>query len=407
VERIRRLAGTIQHYAWGSRHRLAALQGRPSPTPEPEAELWFGAHPLAPALVESDAGPVPLDAWIARDPERALGPRVVRRFGARLPFLAKLLAVERPLSIQVHPDAQRAREGFEREDRAGIPLDAPHRCYRDRSGKPELVCAIERLTVLHGFRPIGEVAKHLEAIGAAGLLPGFRELAGRPEAGTWRAVFGELLALAPERRRPLVAEAAERAHRAGCEPGALDWVARLARAFPDDVGVLAPLLLRLVVLEPGEALLVSPGVVHCYLEGFAFEAMASSDNVLRGGLTPKHVDRDELLRAGCFAPEALGPWKPGGASARERRYPVGPEEFALSLLELEQGARFDSGPRAGAEVLVCASGSVRVRGAANGGAVDLGGGAAAWIPAAAGAYQVTGGGLVHRVRVPLGEGERA
>ena len=105
MERIRRLQGRIRHYSWGSRHRLAALQGRPFPTPEPEAELWFGAHLLAPALVESDEGRVPLDAWIARGPERALGPRVSRRFGAKLPFLVKLLAVELPLSIQVHPDA--------------------------------------------------------------------------------------------------------------------------------------------------------------------------------------------------------------------------------------------------------------------------------------------------------------
>jgi mannose-6-phosphate isomerase len=405
VERIRRLEGTIRHYAWGSRHRLAELQGRPCPTAQPEAELWFGAHLLAPALVESDAGPVPLDAWIARGPERALGPHVSRRFGAKLPFLVKLLAVERPLSIQVHPDARRAHEGFEREDRAGIPLDAPHRCYRDRYGKPELVCAIERLTVLHGFRPIGEVVEHLEATGAADLLPGFRELARRPGAGTWRAVFGELLDLAPEQRRPLVAEAAERAHRAGCDPAAVAWVERLARAFADDVGALAPLLLRLVVLEPGEALLVSPGIVHCYLEGFAFEAMASSDNVLRGGLTSKHVEREELLRASSFAPETLGPWKPSATSALERRYPVGPEEFALSLLELERGARFDSGPRAGAEVLVCASGAVRVRSAA-GRAVALGAGRAAWVPAAAGPYEVAGEGRVQRVRVPApGEGE--
>jgi mannose-6-phosphate isomerase len=408
VDRIRKLEGSILRYGWGSRHKLAALQGRAAPTPEPEAELWFGSHPVAPARIETEAGAVELGDWIARDPERCLGSAVARRFGSRLPFLVKLLAVERPLSLQVHPDARGAREGFERENHAGIPLGAATRCYRDPHAKPELVCALERFTALHGFRPLEELAENLAVSGFADRLPGLSALRQSPVPDAWRIVFGELLALAPEGRRQVLAAASERAGEASCEPEAVRWVARLASAFPDDVGVLAPLLLRLVVLEPGQALFVPPGVVHCYLEGLALEAMASSDNVLRGGLTSKHVDRGELLRAACFAPAASEPSEPCPVSAIESRHRIQAEEFAVSSIEVQPGTGFACKAVVGAEVLVCVSGCVHVQGARSDGTVALRAGQAAWVPAAARAYGVEGAGRVYRVRVPEpGEGEGA
>ncbi len=407
MDRIRKLEGRILQYDWGSRHRLAALQGRAVPTAKPEAELWFGSHPVAPARIQVDAGAVELGDWIARDPERCLGKAVARRFGPRLPFLVKLLAVERPLSLQVHPDARRAREGFERECSAGIPLDAPTRCYRDPHAKPELVCALERFTALHGFRPLEELASNLAAAGFGDHLPGLAALGRRPHPELWRTLFGALLALPREGRREALEGAAERAGQAGCEAEAVRWVAKLACAFPGDVGALAPLLLRLVVLEPGRALFVPTGLLHCYLEGMALEAMASSDNVLRGGLTSKHVDRDELLRATEFAPAVLDPWTPRAVSRTEARFPIPAQELALSVLEVEPQAGFACEAPAGVELLVCVAGSVRVGAARRDDGVALAAGEAAWVPAAAGAYQVDGAGRVYRARVPdpdAGEG---
>ena len=159
MDRIRRLRNPIRDYAWGSKTALAQLQGRPGPTASPEAELWMGAHPLFPSEVEvdSDSDWVPLSEWIRRDPAAVLGEETARRFGGELPFLFKVLAAERALSIQAHPDAQQARAGFERENAAGLALEDPRRNYRDANPKPELICALTRFRLLCGFRRADEI----------------------------------------------------------------------------------------------------------------------------------------------------------------------------------------------------------------------------------------------------------
>ena len=161
VDTALRLQNPIQHYAWGSRRAIAELCNRPVPSPRPEAELWMGDHPKAPSLVTGNGEALPLDAVIAGDPDAVLGPRVVRRFGGRLPFLFKVLAAEEPISIQAHPNRDQARRGFERENRAGIPLDAGHRNYRDANHKPEIICALTDFWGLNGFRPMDDLRRHL------------------------------------------------------------------------------------------------------------------------------------------------------------------------------------------------------------------------------------------------------
>lgn len=270
------LIGTIQHYAWGSAEKIARLQGR-DPHGEPEAELWFGAHPKAPSLIAGSHAT--LLGEFERD-ARLAGP------AGRLPFLMKILAIDTPCSIQVHPSPDQAHEGYTRELAAGIEYDDPHRCYVDAYDKPELLCALEPSDALVGFRPAEEVATMLKQAGCS-------NLSDRLSNTTPGVLFLELLADAEIAELDKVTSFA--AEHVDADP-VWYWITRLASLYPRDPGLLAPIFLHYVRLEPGEAIYVPAGLIHAYLHGFAVEVMGASDNVLRAGLTPKHVDVPELSR---------------------------------------------------------------------------------------------------------------
>ena len=292
------LAGHVREYAWGSHHHLATIQGRRAPTPRPEAELWFGAHEAGPATIAHPDAHVALDAAIAADPDGMLGPVTAARFGHRLPFLLKLLAAARPLSLQVHPDGATAAAGFAAEEHAAIPRTHPDRCYPDPWPKPELLRAVTPFAALCGFRPAQRTLDLLATLA----LPGTDWMAQTLRDGGDAALpqlVGRLLGLARPQQRQLL-DALRAAPTPSGATGS-EWartqarIAALDAAYPDDPGVLVALLLELHELSPGEAIQVPPGTPHAYLEGVGVEVMAASDNVLRGGLTTKHVDTDGFV----------------------------------------------------------------------------------------------------------------
>ena len=387
-----RLRNEVMHYAWGSHTALADLLGRAAPSAEPEAELWMGAHPSAPSRVQTDGGDVALDAWIARDPGGVLGAGVARRFDGRLPFLLKVLAVDRPLSIQAHPDLAQARAGFARENEAGIPLDAPLRCYRDENHKPELICALTPFRALNRFRETTEIVRGFRALGAADLDPLIDALAERPDADGMCAFFAGLMTLDPDARSRVIACAAARVD--GSDEPALRWCARLLAAHPGDVGALAPLLLNLVELAPGEAMFLPAGELHSYLEGVGIELMASSDNVLRGGLTPKHVDVPELLRTLTGRSGPVEVLRPRARSEGLADYDTPVSEFALSVLTVAPGGGAAVSSRRGVEILLCTRGSVDLVAGAD--VTPLARGDSALVPASTGPYRVEGNGTLYR-----------
>jgi mannose-6-phosphate isomerase len=396
VRRIVRLENPIRDYAWGSRTAIARLLGEPEPAAAPQAELWMGAHPASPSRVQVDGRLASLAELVAEAPAEILGPRVVASFGPRLPFLAKLLAAAAPLSIQAHPDARQAREGFARENDLGIPLDSEKRSYRDASHKPELLCALEPFEALRGFRPPAEIGRLAERLGAPGLLAVVRSALASP--APLHELFAGLLHLEPARRRALVAEAAGAA--AVTDHPALAWIARLDHLYPGDAGAIAPLFLHHLRLAPGEAIFLPPGELHTYLGGLALEVMASSDNVLRGGLTPKYVDVEELLRILRFEPASariLRP-EPDGTGAAVYRTPVA--EFELSVLRVAPEGGFATSGERGVELLLCTRGAATVD--AEGGSLELRPGGSCLVPAAAGAYSIAGDGELYRVAVPTG-----
>src|SRR3954447_25009392 len=318
---MHRLTNPVRHYAWGSRTHIPKMCGLPI-SDEPVAEMWFGAHPADPSCIEDGRR---LDDLISAAPQDILGDRVARSFGGRLPFLMKLLAAAEPLSLQVHPTSEQARIRFAEQNAAGIPLDAPERSYRDASHKPELIYALTRFEGMAGFRDTTRTAAILRMFELPCLDAVAAELAVTPTPfKSLRRVVSEMLATSGEELRErlqqlrIAAEDAEaRAHRpesrmrppdveqSSTERESLRVIAQtkaLVDRYPDDAGVLVTLLLNHVVLAAGEAMFIAAGVIHAYTSGFGVEIMAASDNVLRAGLTPKHVDIPELLEVTNFTP---------------------------------------------------------------------------------------------------------
>jgi len=380
----------IQRYPWGSTTALPLLLGV-APDGGPQAELWAGAHPAAPATV----GGRSLADVINDDPSAALGPDVLRRFGPRLPFLAKILAAAEPLSIQAHPDSRRAREGFAEDEAAGIPIDAPNRRYRDRSHKPELLVALTPFHALAGLRPLQETSALLEALDLAQTHP-FDRL----ESDGPAAVIRMLLGSGSENGREVAARVGEAAAAldmtvdppsAAADPveAVAWWASRIAALNPGDPGVGVALLLNLVDLAPGEAVNLRAGNLHAYLRGTGVEVMASSDNVLRGGLTSKHVDVQELLVVADVTPDAPPVVSPvASASGRIVSWPTPDPDFAVSMVR--PGAERVSVAREGPRVAMVVDGHVRA--AAGSRALELDRGAVIWVPASDGPLALEGEG---------------
>lgn len=387
TSRIHRLDNPVQHYAWGSHTAIPELLGQPTPAAEPWAELWMGAHPVATSQVKGPDASEPLDAFIARDPEAVLGAAVAARFAGRLPFLFKVLAAAAPLSIQAHPSPAQAREGFERENREGVALDAPHRCYRDAHHKPELICALTPFHALNRFREPGEIADRFAAMDEPILAQPIAALRDRPDREGLAAFFQTLWTQGEPARCAAIASGVDWARLRGHGDPAARWVDSLASRHPGDIGVLAPLLLNVVELAPGEAMFLPAGELHSYLEGVGIEIMANSDNVLRGGLTAKYVNVPELLRALTFRAGAIERLRPRAVAAGEGRYETPAEEFALGVLEVRPDARWFARRERSIEILLCTAGHGRIVGAET---HSVARGDCFVVPAAAPAYTVEG-----------------
>lgn len=383
------LHGAVRTYAWGSRTAIAEFTGRPAPTAHPEAELWLGAHPGDPAWLETASGRTSLLDAVAADPEGQLGSAVREHFGDALPFLVKVLAAEEPLSLQAHPSPGQAQEGYSREDSLGVPVNSPVRNYRDRSHKPELLVSLGEFHALAGFRPVARTIELMRALAVSDLDPYLALLSGQPDAEGLRALFTTWIT-APQSDLDVLVPAVLDGAVAYVRTGAKEFAAEaktlleLGERYPDDAGVLAALLLNRVSLGPGEGIYMPAGNLHSYLHGVGVEVMANSDNVLRGGLTPKHVDVPELLRVLDFHPaqeEWLRPTRV--RDGIETVYETPAPEFATSVLNLDGddlGREVDVPVRHdGPQILLCTQGSALVR--SNSAEVKVDRGSAVWVAA--------------------------
>ncbi|WP_347343657.1 mannose-6-phosphate isomerase, class I [Jatrophihabitans telluris] len=382
-----RLDNGIRNYAWGSTTDIPRLLGLPV-TGEPVAELWMGAHPDQPSRARDQRGGAGLDELIASDPIGLLGAPTRQRYGARLPYLLKLLAAGKCLSIQVHPNQEQARAGYDAEVGGGPAVDAGHRNYTDPHHKPELLCALTEFEALCGFRPVAATLDYLGAlIGAgAGRLAGLRELLGGRDP--LRAAFTELLELSGPSREVIVAETTAAARALVAEGGRWSGAARAsvlaAGDFPGDIGVVLAVLLNYVRLNPGEAIFLRAGNVHAYLRGFGVEILANSDNVLRCGLTEKHIDVAELLKVTDFRALDEPLWPRTSLPSGQPAFVVPVPDFELVVLQ--DMAEFTPVAVAGPSLVVCTAGSLQVRAA--GEIVSVAQGQSVFVPARNGPPQV-------------------
>ncbi len=395
------LKNTIQEYAWGSIRAIPDLLGQKNPENQPQAELWMGAHPKAPSLAYHNGQWISLQQLIAQDPENILGKKVAKQFNNRLPFLFKLLAAAQPLSIQAHPNSQQALSGFQRENAQKIPLDAANRNYRDDNHKPECICALTQFWALSRFRKIPKILRYLQQLNLKQLDDLLTDFKRQPTTQGLQQFYTSLLSLKQDQQKRVVDEALQNARHMGAEHPEFEWLLKLADHYPEDIGVLSPIFLNLICLEPGQALYLDAGELHAYLEGLGIELMANSDNVLRGGLTPKHVDVPELLRVLNFEDRDITLLSPETSVENELIYPCPTAEFVLSSITLKSNGVYQSPRQRNVEIIICTEGHLTIADRDLQKEISLPRGASAIVPASVKRYSLKGEGTCYKAGVPL------
>ncbi|MDZ7830515.1 MAG: mannose-6-phosphate isomerase, class I [Desulfobacterales bacterium] len=392
------LKNEIQDYAWGSYEFIQDLLGAEQ-TDTPWAELWMGAHPKAPSKIQVNGEWRALDRLIESYPEEILGRETARRFNNTLPYLFKVLAAEHPLSIQAHPNREQAKNGFDRENHEGIPLTASNRNYKDDRHKPECICALTPFWAMEGFRPISEMVELLKAACPKTLGDAIAYLKQKPDGNGFHRFFEALMTLPKPKLQQVIDETARNAIVRQAENDEFRWIKTLYELYPEDIGILSPILLNLVCLQPGEALFLNSGEMHAYLHGAGIEIMANSDNVLRGGLTAKHVDVEELMRVLNFDPHGLQILNPQERPACEKVYPTPAEEFSLGVIQVDAHCSYSTEQIIGPEILLCTHGDGEIQWDDAAETLRISKGDAFLIPAAVKRYSISGTAQIYRAAV--------
>ncbi|MFW6208009.1 MAG: mannose-6-phosphate isomerase, class I [Spirochaetota bacterium] len=394
-----KLENAIQNYPWGSPSLIPDLLGVSNQAGTPYAEMWMGSHPRGPSKLAIPSE-IDLNSAIQAAPQDFLGP-AADRFPEGLPFLFKVLAAAQPLSIQAHPNRRQAREGFAREEAAGIPIDAFERNYRDKNHKPEIICALTPFTAMCGFRAPAEIRQWYR-----GIVPELYRseiapnTAGQSESEWLQCFFENVMNLSQKTQTVLI----ESLH-TWAESAEDDYIeAQLIHRFYEhhgvNVGVQAPLFLNVVELEPGQALYQPAGVLHAYVQGMGVELMANSDNVLRGGLTKKHVDLPELLNVLSFEARPADILQGKQVSGVLRRYPVPIDEFELQQCSASKGSAVLRSARTSIEIGICTSGELTLATEADRDSLHILRGESFVVPYAAGAYRISGQGDLYLATIP-------
>ncbi len=399
--RIFKLRNPILDYAWGSKTFISHLLGRDEASLEPQAELWMGAHPVAPSRIKINSSEVSLLEITKDEPYKMLGKKIADKFNNRLPFLVKVLAAASPLSIQAHPSKDQAVKGFKFENKNNIPLNSPDRTYKDDNHKPELICALTNFDAMCGFQPVKEMVERIKYLQLEDQIPGIKELDTDPCPKNLKRMFLELMSKHNDDQTKkvsvLINKLAEFKPRDDHEAIIFRWMLRLAAIYPTDMGVFSPLFLNIVKLKPGEALFLEAGVLHAYLNGSGVEIMASSDNVLRGGLTSKKVDLPELVKILNFDQIGLTKIEPK-IGKNESIYRTSTQEYQLSKIIIREDEPFANADISSAEIILCTEGKGSIKWSQS--SLELKSGESIFIPFAISEYSIEGSMELFRAVVP-------
>ncbi|PNH93701.1 mannose-6-phosphate isomerase, class I [Vibrio diazotrophicus] len=320
----------IQNYAWGSTTSINQLFGIDNPASKPQAEIWMGAHPNGCSTVLLDGEETKLSTLISKDMNAFLSKEVATRFG-EFPYLFKVLAAEKALSIQVHPNKRQAELGFVAEEQQGVPLTAANRNYKDPNHKPELVYALTEYQAMNGFRPISEIINFFSELAIPELQDLVNDLIAEQTPTGLANFFSGLLSLEGEQKE--MALTVLLAQASIIDMPLFDLISDLEEQYPGDIGLFAPLILNVITLAPGQAMFLNAETPHAYLKGTGLEIMANSDNVLRAGLTPKYIDVKELVACTHFSETPfdnllLAPIENNGVL----EYPIPVDDFKFSII---------------------------------------------------------------------------
>ena len=398
MKKLYPLQNSIKNYEWGSRDMLSSVLGFENPKDETQAELWMGVHERGVSMAQDGKEAVPLDQLIRRDPVAMLGEKAARNFG-NLPFLFKVLAAEKALSIQAHPNKSQAEEGFARENKQGIPIDAGHRNYRDSNHKPEVTCALsEEFWAMCGFRPVSEIVSEFKKLN----ISFFNQILDAmqkhdDESARLKEFFLGAMKLRDGKMAHVIEDVVHYAQHQEGVP--YEWIQKFYEMYGADAGVVSPLYLNIFCLKKGQAVYLPAGELHAYLHGMAVELMANSDNVLRGGLTPKHVDVEELTHVLTFKsskPDILEAQGPDGV------YKTPSSEFEMHRVVLGPDYMINGGNPA--QIILCTQGRITLETVAgnpnDSQRVVIQRGESVFMPYHAGGYMASGRGELFFAQIP-------
>ncbi len=402
MKNIYLMENTIQKYTWGSKTAIPELMGSETGhTEEPWAELWMGAHPKAPSVLEYNGNKISLFELIKKEPLKILGQKTAEEYNNTLPFLFKILAAANPLSIQAHPDKLRAKQGFDQENKLKISLNAFNRNYKDKNHKPECICALTVFHALNGFRKISTIVKLVDKICPADFRNQLNNLRNHKNPRGLKFFLSDLLTMDNDKKN--ISEAVHKAKKLANLPGsdgAYNWMIKLHKYYPYDIGIFFPLILNLIRLEPEQAMFIPAGQLHSYFQGLGIELMANSDNVLRGGLTDKYINVPELMKILDFnemTPEIILPKK---ISQYEKIYNTQAEEFILSIITITKHEVYAQHDNTKVEILLCTEGEALVRDSHGKHGVPLLRGHSVLIPFCVKDYTITGNAKIYKASAP-------
>ncbi len=410
MESIYLMENAIQRYAWGSKTDIYQLTGaKTGHGTEPWAELWMGAHPKASSRVKYNGGMISLFKLIQKEPEKILGSVTAEKYNNTLPFLFKILAASNPLSIQAHPDKIHAEKGFEKENKLKILLNAFNRNYKDSNHKPECICALTDFYALNGFRKISIIIKLMDGICPEDLRSKLNRLQNNQNSTGLKTFFSYLLTMEKNQKQKIISEAIDKAGKLADLPDsdmAYEWMIKLHKHYPGDIGIFSPLILNLVCLEPGQAMFLPAGQLHSYLEGMGIELMANSDNVLRGGLTRKHIDLPELLEILNFSEKESDILLPERINAYEKVYNTPAEEFTLSIITIKKDEVYTCHENKTVEILLCTEGNAFISDFKGKYEISVSRGSSILIPFYMQNYTIRGNSTIYKASVPYPDNGR-